>query len=80
MIPTIETIVEDVTACRIDKSLAVSWLYQHAAGAIGELRDAFAMAALQGIMTHDVKVKDRELIAADAYLMADAMLKERTAK
>lgn len=42
------------------------------------LRDYFAAAALQGVMSNpECRVNNAPLIAADVYLMADAMLAER---
>lgn len=42
------------------------------------LRDFFAAKAMEGFLVCDVKyASDAEMIARDAYTMADAMLKER---
>lgn len=54
-----------------------------------ELRDQFAMAAMQGLLAQDTETADTfprywdkgklktELLAEDAYLIADGMLAER---
>ncbi|EPP6705537.1 hypothetical protein ACUU3R_004208, partial [Providencia rettgeri] len=47
-----------------------------------ELRDKFAMAAMQGILANpaqldNVNDKSAEWVSRDAYLVADAMLKAR---
>ena len=87
MIPTIETIVEDLIAGKITKSQAVTWLLQHADDAHGDLRDYFAGKALQGFISamphmgtlrsHTGEVNE-ESIAAQCFAFADAMLAERT--
>lgn len=78
MIPTIETIVEDLMAGKIAKSQAVTWLYAHAEGAANDLRDHFAAAALQGIIRHpDAIGESEETIAVWSYKAADAMLEAR---
>ena len=46
LIPTIETIVEDLAAGTISKQQAIVWLHIHAEDAGMDLRDSFAMAAL----------------------------------
>ncbi|EMI4427835.1 hypothetical protein V6478_001188 [Providencia rettgeri] len=50
-----------------------------------ELRDKFAMAAMQGILANpaqldNVNDKSAEWVSRDAYLVADAMLKARSNK
>lgn len=53
-----------------------------------ELRDIFAIAALNGMLAHSTRYKPREgaspdwhlAIAEEAYEIADAMLKVREAK
>lgn len=79
MIPSIETIVEDLMACKITKSQAVTWLNAHAEGAVNELRDHFAAWVIGG-MAHWRSLKDIESIeeaVQQSYSVADAMLKER---
>src|ERR1017187_1662802 len=88
MIPTIETIVEDLAAGNISKAQAIAWLYQHAEDAGRCLRDDFAAAALSGLnangdlsahcsaMGHN-PAKVRTDYATTAYQQADVMLKER---
>lgn len=41
-----------------------------------ELRDQFAIAAMQGLLSTG-RIKDRELVASAAYEQADAMIAER---
>lgn len=80
MIPTINTIVEDLLAGKITKHQAIEWLNQHAEGAIDELRDAFALAALQGLCAdrHHADTQGRpRIMAVMAYECADAMLERR---
>lgn len=86
MIPTIETIVEDLIAGKITKSQAVTWLHQHAENAHRDLRDYFAGKALQGILANEDERRDgrgtglstHEGCAMSAYHYADAMLAERS--
>lgn len=85
MIPTIETIVEDLLAGTISKQQALAWLFQHAEDAGRDLRDDFAAAALAGLLPRRWGNDDgvlpsniHELWAKGAYQTADAMLKERT--
>jgi hypothetical protein len=93
MIPTIETIIEDLLADKISKSQAVNWLHQHAEGPIEDLRDHFAGQALAGMGTWVpgrringemlessgslLSPETREARAEWAYAQADAMLRER---
>lgn len=52
--------------------------YTHAIGMT--LRDYFAAKAMEGFLVCDVKyASDADMIARDAYVMADAMLKARSA-
>lgn len=75
MIPTIETIVEDLLAGTIDKQQALAWLHQHAEDAYRELRDDFAAAALSGLLGGGLRSGAAD--AATAYRYADAMLRQR---
>lgn len=89
MIPSIETIVEDLLAGTITKQQAIAWLNQHADTAYASLRDEFAAAAMQGMLglvgkwtpftlfTHTITYPSHELVAQKAYAAADAMLAER---
>ena len=46
-----------------------------------DLRDMFAMSALQGILgTHYGQFAENENVAASAYAIADAMMKARNKK
>lgn len=91
MIPTIETIVEGVKDGSIDPSQAVAWLHVHAESAARDLRDDFAMSALQGLLP-SVEMYSKELVrqgkpdvsltqfmSVMAYAYADAMLAARQA-
>lgn len=81
MIPSIETIVEDVVMGRITKSQAVTWLLAHAEGAANDLRDHFAASALQGIIRHEDAIgESEETVAKWSYAAADAMIEARKAK
>lgn len=42
------------------------------------LRDYFAAAALQGLMAGSLNTDDCDAIAKDCYLLADAMIQERS--
>lgn len=85
MIPTIETICEDLKAGKITVGQAVSWLHQHAEGSANESRDMFAAMAMQGLLANsynDGEHKPLSLATAldvseMAYRQADAMLKAR---
>lgn len=83
MIPTIETICEDLKAGKITVQQAVKWLHMHAEGAANELRDCFAAAALPAYIAAQMEAAARgkshadSVVAGDAYLMADAMLEAR---
>ena len=84
MIPTIETIVENLLAGTLDKSLAITWLHQHAADAGRDLRDEFAAAALIGVMQicdkhHGADETYEPYFARLSYEIADAMLHARKA-
>lgn len=78
MIPTIETICENVKTGTITVQQAIAWLYIHAQDGGAELRDGFAMAAMQGMLA---KSEQRGLsrVATAAYEAADEMLKARQA-
>lgn len=78
MIPTIETIVEDLLAGKITAATAVNWLNQHAEDAIYEMRDSFACAALSNAYAQNED--DCYKTAQWAYQVADAMLFARKAK
>jgi hypothetical protein len=90
MIPSIETIVEDLYARTITRQQAIGWLHQHAEHAGRDLRDEFAEFALQGWLANpssweptqaDKSVESfdnmTEVSALAAYKFADAMLIER---
>jgi hypothetical protein len=81
MIPTIETIVEDLLEGKITKQQAFAWLHQHAESAGRDLRDDFAACALQGIEASQGNggnfISTVEKVAARAYELADEMLKAR---
>ena len=80
MIPTIETIVEDLAAGTISKQQAIVWLHIHAEDAGMDLRDSFAMAALAHSSTNcDDAANDVKKSAAWAYELADAMIAARSA-
>lgn len=85
MMPTIETIVEDVMIGTISKPQAVGLLHQHAADACRTLRDDFAAAAIGSIVRLNTEITKRQKtffptpeMAKAAYEIADAMLLERT--
>lgn len=87
MIPTIETIVEDLAAGKITKAQAIAWLHQHAEDAYRTLRDDFAAAALQGLLASQDQASIRaalrdghnqDTFARAAYVTADAMLDQRS--
>jgi len=78
MIPSIETIAEDLAAGRINIAQAIVWLHQHAEGSANELRDHFAGLAL----SHQYAYHDSDAAKAAewAYQLADAMLAARSAR
>ena len=78
MIPSIETIAEDLAAGRINIAQAIAWLHQHAEGSENELRDHFAGLAL----SHPYAYNDSAVAKAAewAYQLADAMLAARSAR
>lgn len=78
MIPTIETIVEDLAAGTISKQQAIAWLHAHAADAANDLRDHFAALAMQGMLANNWNTNYADW-AEHAYKMADAMLAARSA-
>jgi hypothetical protein len=92
MIPSIETIVQDLAAGKITKSQAVTWLHAHAEGAANELRDHFAAAALTGFLTNDSMISaavrtasafkrtPEQVTAIKCYTFANAMMEVRKAK
>lgn len=81
MIPTIETICEDLKAGTITVQQAIGWLYMHAEGATSELRDHFAANALTlgGEFFHILGngCNTPKTVSEAAYQIADAMLKAR---
>lgn len=78
MIPSIETIAEDLAAGRITTEQAIAWLHQHASGAENELRDYFAAKAITGCLPGSAfSTRELQIKAQWAYRMADAMLSER---
>lgn len=80
MIPTIETIAEDLAAGRISIAQAIAWLHQHAEGSANELRDHFAGLAMQGLVAagkYSVGMgepPESKQYAEKAYRQADAMM------
>ena len=78
MIPTIETIVEDLADGTITKQQAIAWLHAHAEDAVSDLRDHFAALAMQGMLANKWNANYAEW-ADHAYQMADAMLAARNA-
>jgi hypothetical protein len=90
MIPTIETIIEDLIAGRITKPAAITWLLQHAEDAHADLRDHFASQCVAGLLANsggpvqhspmsgwDFCNCTPNNVAQTAYGMADAMMKAR---
>lgn len=88
MIPTIEQIIYDLLAGKLDDSRAVRLIEQHIelarrASEDEELRDVFAMAATQGAAIHlyeeycDASGSHAASLAKQAYALADAMLEAR---
>lgn len=79
MIPSIETIVEDLLAGRMTAATAIEYLHMHAEDAGRTLRDDFAAAALQGWLTSfgPGDAAKPASVASFAYECADAMLAER---
>lgn len=83
MIPTLETICEDLKAGTITIQQALAWLYIYAEGSLADLRNDFAKSALTGILAANMigeEVSDEDIepaLAHAAYRMADAMLKAR---
>ena len=78
MIPTIETIVEDIAAGTISKQQAIVWLHAHVSDAASDLRDHFAAQAMQGMMANNWNTNYADW-AKHAYKMADSMMKARSA-
>lgn len=52
MIPSIETICEDLAAGKISVQQAIAWLHEHARGSANEDRKYFAGMALQGLLAN----------------------------
>ena len=75
MIPSIETIIEDLLAGTITKPQAISWLHQHAQDACEGLRDGFAVAILPHVLQNESGFSD--VAAKKAYEYADEMMKAR---
>ncbi len=78
MIPTIETICEDLRAGTITVAQAVTWLHQHAEGTETDLRDAFALQAMTGYLSASWYTNDHKKLADSSYAAADAMLRARS--
>lgn len=80
MIPTIETIVNDLITGRMKAEVAIAYLYEHLklAGSSDDdgLRDTFALGAMTGILANTDN--DADKIAEWAYHHADAMMKARS--
>ena len=85
MSPTIEEIIAGVSTRQFTQLQAVKWLYQHIETSTDNdgLRDHFAGLAMQTMLTlcqQDDYGRDYLAhCAKNSYLMADAMLKARTA-
>lgn len=77
MIPTIETIVEDLIAGTITKQQAIAWLYLHAEGMANDLRDHFAAQVIPVLMQTSNNSTSMDNDADLAYKMADAMMVAR---
>ena len=75
MIPSIETIVEDLLDGLVTKQQAINWLHEHAEDAGMDLRDHFAAQALTGSAL--LSSCSLEWAVQRAYLVADAMILER---
>ena len=75
MIPTIETIVEDLVSGAISKQKAIAWLHLHAEGMANDLRDHFAGQAIVVLMNFPGSKMDED--AEMAYKVADAMMAAR---
>jgi len=79
VIPTIETIVEDLMEGKITKQQALAWLYQHAEDACASLRDDFAASVIGSLVVSDIRQDfTTEQDATYAYSVADAMMDART--
>lgn len=82
MIPSIETIVEDLVSGAVSPEQAIAWLHLHAEGMANDLRNHFAALALQGMLanpsayTPPLLTSMPTMLSHEAYLMADAMLAE----
>jgi hypothetical protein len=75
MMPTIETIIEDLLEGKISKPMAITWLLQHAEGAHRDLRDYFAAKAMQGLISH-MNVNEK-IVPSLSYKVADGMIEAR---
>jgi hypothetical protein len=93
MIPTIEQIIEDLTAGVITKGQALAWILQYLESAKEGLRDGFA-ASICAAMVSTIRTDDdyyrakqcavnmgfnglSDWFAADSYKQADALMKAR---
>lgn len=90
MIPTIETICEDLAAGKITVQQAIAWMHEYASGAANEARDFFAANAMPEcvrVASDQTPLHERgprlsklfDNAAVYAYYYADAMLKARVA-
>lgn len=84
MIPDIHAIVEMLIAGQCTAQQAIGWLNTHMENA--ELRDHFAANAVAGWLAsygcdnpHPANTGHADVVAVNAYAMADAMLKARSA-
>lgn len=83
MIPTIETIAEQLALGEITVAQAVIWLHMHAAGSANELRDYFAAKAMAALIAktpfqefpQDYSPYKKTALGAFDY--ADAMIEAR---
>jgi hypothetical protein len=80
MIPGIADILDDLLAGQIDRDLAILWLTDLTTAGTNEadedMRDAFAMAAVQGMLARASWV---DAMATEAYSHADKLMRARTA-
>lgn len=79
MIPDIHAIVEMLLAGECTAQQAIGWINTHMENA--DLRDHFAGCVLQGLLACDIECGPTSVptIAASCYVMADEMLKARSA-
>lgn len=81
MIPTIETIVNDVVAGKITQTQAIAWLNKHAEDANLELRDQFAASVIGHLVCSEMRQDNTtDQDARYAFKVADAMMAARSAK